>query len=69
MHCLFVFLKKECLPEIVNQVEIRDDSKPNVHVAFGVESVGWSDPRYLVFAVLQTIIGQWSRTDGKNELF
>lgn len=51
-------------------VEIRDDSKPNVHVAFGVESVGWTDPRYLVFAVLQTIVGQWSRTDGtgKNSL-
>ncbi len=45
-------------------VEIRDDTKPLVHVAFGVESVGWTDPKYFVFTVLQTLMGQWSRTDG-----
>merc|ERR1712000_768592 len=29
-----------------------------------MESVGWRDPKYFVFTVLQTLIGQWSRTDG-----
>jgi len=45
-------------------VEIRDDTKPLVHITFGAESVGWRDPKYFVFTVLQTLIGQWSRTDG-----
>ena len=51
-------------PYTGSAVEIRDDSKPLVHVAFGAESVGWTDPKYFVFTVLQTLIGQWSRTDG-----
>ncbi len=48
-------------------VEIRDDTMPLAHVAFGVESVGWSHPHYLVFSVLQTLIGQWSRSDGTGK--
>lgn len=53
-----------------SSVEIRYDDKPLVHAAFATESVGWSHPDYFVFSILQTMVGNWNRTDGtgKNSL-
>lgn len=45
-------------------IEIRDDTKPLVHAAFAAPSVGWSHPKFFVFQVIQTLVGNWSRTDG-----
>ncbi len=45
-------------------VEIRDDSMPLVHATFATQSVGWTDPKFFVFQVMQTLVGTWTRTDG-----
>lgn len=49
-------------------VSLRDDTIPYAHVAVAVKSVGWSDPDYYTFLVLQNLIGSWDRNlgGGKN---
>ncbi|KAL6043824.1 Mitochondrial-processing peptidase subunit beta [Balamuthia mandrillaris] len=49
-------------------VHVRNDDIPLVHTAIAVESVGWSDPNYFVFMVLQAMVGNWDRSlgGGKN---
>lgn len=47
-----------------SSIELRDDTVPLVHLAVGAEAVGWTHPDFFVFSVLQTIIGNWARTDG-----
>jgi len=60
---------KNSRPEFVGSaVHVRDDDIPLTYTAVAVESVGWSDPHYFVFMLLQTMIGSWDRTlgGGKN---
>lgn len=46
----------------------RDDAKPHVHVAVGVEGVGWAHPDYYTMQLMQTIVGNWDKNigGGKN---
>jgi len=46
----------------------RDDTMPLANVAVAVQGVGWSDPDYFVFMLIQTILGNWDRNigGGKN---
>lgn len=45
-------------------VQVRDTSIPLVHTAVAAKSVGWSDPDYFTFLVLQQLVGSWDRSLG-----
>jgi len=45
-------------------VQMRDTSIPLVHAAVATKSVGWSDPDYFTFLVLQQLMGNWDRSLG-----
>eukprot|EP01097_Dermamoeba_algensis_P003539 TRINITY_DN2444_c0_g1_i1.p1 TRINITY_DN2444_c0_g1~~TRINITY_DN2444_c0_g1_i1.p1 ORF type:complete len:359 (-),score=64.08 TRINITY_DN2444_c0_g1_i1:56-1132(-) len=42
-----------------SQLEIPDNMMQDVHCIVAIRSVGWSDPDYLVFMVLQALLGNW----------
>lgn len=45
-------------------VQVRDTSIPLVHTTVAAKSVGWSDPDYFTFLVLQQLVGSWDRSLG-----
>jgi processing peptidase subunit beta len=47
-----------------SMVQVRDTSIPLVHTTVAAKSVGWSDPDYFTFLVLQQLIGSWDRSLG-----
>jgi len=47
-----------------SMVQARDTTIPLVHTAVAAKSVGWSDPNYFTFLVLQQIVGNWDRSLG-----
>jgi processing peptidase subunit beta len=51
-----------------SMVTIRDDEMPEAHVTVAFESVGWSNPDFFTFMVLQSILGAWDKSlgGGKN---
>lgn len=51
-----------------SMVTIRNDEMPLAHVAVAFEGVGYSDPDYFVFLVMQSLLGSWDRNigGGKN---
>lgn len=45
-------------------VQVRDSSIPLVHTAVAAKSVGWADPDYFTFLVMQQLAGSWDRSLG-----
>ncbi|EGG15781.1 mitochondrial processing peptidase beta subunit [Cavenderia fasciculata] len=45
-----------------SELRVRDDSIPLVHFAVAVKGLSWSSPDYFVLELIQTMIGNWSRS-------
>lgn len=43
-----------------------EDDKPLAHIAYAAKSVEWSHADHFPFIVLQTLLGSWNRSQGKN---
>jgi len=50
-----------------SMVSIRDDDMPEVHVALAFESVGWSNPDFFTFLLLQSLLGSWDKSLSGNK--
>lgn len=50
-----------------SEIRVNDVDKPVIHLGIGFESVGWSDPHYFSFLMIQTMIGNWDRNLGSVE--
>jgi len=63
-----VSYEKEPVDFVGSMVHVRNEDIHLVHTAVAVESVGWSSPDYIVFMLLQTLVGSWDRSlgGGKN---
>jgi len=51
-----------------SMVHVLNEDIPQVHTAIGMRSVGWSNPHYFTFMMLQMLVGSWDRNlgGGKN---
>jgi len=58
----------EPIPFTGSLTKIEDQTMDEAHVVVGVEGVGWADPDYFAFMIIQTIVGSWDRNigGGKN---
>ncbi|XP_049850578.1 mitochondrial-processing peptidase subunit beta-like [Schistocerca gregaria] len=47
-----------------SEIKVQDDTLHEVHAAVGFKSVSWSEPDYITFMLLQSMIGSWDRSMG-----
>lgn len=49
-----------------SDVRVRDDSAHEAHLAIAFEGVSWSDPDYVTFMIIQSLVGNWDRGMGSG---
>lgn len=49
-----------------SDVRVRDDAAPQVNAALAFEGVSWSDPDYVTFMLIQSLVGNWDRGMGSG---